>query len=382
MVLSLGKLKDEEKNLEYDRKRKWNTKSSSLIYFISNRCSQTLGGVQTIMRLIEEALPEQRFIEIPLVYSKKDIKRDKLPNTEIYSLALNKSEKIKQYINIFDQNEELSEVAIKPNSKMVVFGVQKLALLSKKDLARNEVIIFQSNRPDITFGVKDGEKVPFILEEKIKYIDKFLFYTEEDKKEIMKILDNSGVKYNFKSYIVPNPSKTPRKQICKYTNNVMYMGRFDIIQKNIKEYIKLADRIYPKYRVNAYGDGISKILLELSKVNVEGYISDISEVAHKNSILLLLSNYEGFGNVIVEAYSVGMPVIVYDSYPAAKSIVTPNAGKLIPYGDLDGVIEAIEEILKDEETFKKYSDGAFEESKKYVREDIVKKYIDVIMDEL
>lgn len=162
----------------------------------------------------------------------------------------------------------------------------------------------------------------------------------------------------------------------------MYMGRFDIIQKNIKEYVKLADRLYPKYNVNAYGDGISKIFMEFSKVNVKGYIKDIAEVAHENSILLLLSNYEGFGNVLVEAYSVGMPVIVYDSYPAAKSIVTPNAGKLVPYGDIDSVINAIEEILKDEETFKRYSDGAFEESKKYVREDIVKKYVNVIMDEV
>ena len=45
----------------------------------------------------------------------------------------------------------------------------------------------------------------------------------------------------------------------------MYMGRFDIIQKNIKEYVKLADRIYPKYQINAYGDGISKVLLRAFK---------------------------------------------------------------------------------------------------------------------
>ena len=80
---------------------------NNLIYFISNRCSQTLGGVQTIIRLIEESLPDQKFIEIPLIYSKKDIKLDKVPNAEIYSLALNKSEKIKQYINIFEQDDEL-----------------------------------------------------------------------------------------------------------------------------------------------------------------------------------------------------------------------------------------------------------------------------------
>lgn len=359
-----------------------NNFNSDLIYFISNRCSQTLGGVQTIIRLIEEALPNQKFIEIPIVHNKKDIKLEKLPNVEVYSIVSSKSEKIKHYINIFEDSDALNEIAIVPNSKIVVFGVQKLALLSKKDLMNNEVIIFQSNRPDITFGTMESDKVPFILEDKIKYIDKFLFYTEEDKKEILRILDNSNVYYNFKSYIVPNPSKTPRNQICKFTNNVMYMGRFDIIQKNIKEYVKLADRLYPKYNVNAYGDGISKIFMEFSKVNVKGYIKDIAEVAHENSILLLLSNYEGFGNVLVEAYSVGMPVIVYDSYPAAKSIVTPNAGKLVPYGDIDSVINAIEEILKDEETFKRYSDGAFEESKKYVREDIVKKYVNVIMDEV
>lgn len=339
--------------------------NNNLIYFISNRCSQTIGGVQTIIRLIEKAIPEQKFIEIPIVYNKKDLKLDKLSNVETYSITLNKSQK-------------LHKATIVPGSKVVVFGVQKLLLLSKKDLARNEIIIFQSNRPDITFGTMNGNTVPFILEDRIKYIDKFLFYTEEDKKEINRILKNSKVQYDFKSYIVPNPSKTSRNQLCKYTNNVMYLGRFDIIQKNIKEYIKLADRLYPKYRINAYGDGISKILLELSKVNIKGVISDISEVAHENSILLLLSNYEGFGNVLVEAYSVGMPVIVYNSYPAAKSIVAPGAGKLISFGDTQGVVNAIEEILKDKDTFKKYSDCAFVESKKYIRKDIINRYIEVI----
>ncbi|WP_236913136.1 glycosyltransferase [Clostridium sp. Cult1] len=357
--------------------------NNNIVYFLSNRCSQTIGGVQTIIRLIEEAMPKQKFVEIPLVHNKKDIKLDKLSNVETYSIASSKSEKLKRYINIFDpNNKQIQEEIIEPNSKIVVFGVQKLIFLSKTDLQKNEIIIFQSNRPDITFGTIDSNKIPFILEDRIKYIDKFLFYTEEDRKEIIKILENSKVEYNFKSYIVPNPSKTSRIQICKYTNNLMYMGRFDIIQKNIKEYVKLADRIYPKYQINAYGDGISKVLLELSKVNVKGVIKDISEVAYDNSILLLLSNYEGFGNVIVEAYSVGMPVIVYDSYPAAKSIVVPGAGKLIPYGDIEGVERAIEEILKDEDTFKSYSDKAFQESKKYVKEDIVKKYIEVIWDDL
>ncbi|MBU5595137.1 glycosyltransferase [Amphibacillus sp. MSJ-3] len=361
----------------------WKNDHNKPVYFISNKCSQTIGGVQTKIRLIEEALPQQSFIEIPLVYNQKDIKLEKLPNVEIYSKVTGrKKPKDERRINLFENNNGKIKEKLNPkDSRLIVFGVQKLFFISNKILENNEIIIFQSNRPDVTFGTIESKKVPFILLDKIKYIDKFLFYTEEDKREIMFILNNSKVEYKFKSYVVPNPSKTIRKQISKYTNNLIYMGRFDMIQKNIKEYTRLAERLYPKYKINAYGDGIRKSLLDNSKVNVGGVIKDISQVADQNSILLLLSNYEGFGNVILEAYSVGMPVVVYDSYPAARSIVTNKAGKLVPYGDIAGVENAIEEILKDEATFQMYSNNAFEESKKYVKEDIINSYIHVIWDD-
>src|SRR5699024_2368392 len=227
--------------------------------FISNRCSQTIGGVQTKIRLIEKALPDQKFIEVPLIYNQKDIKLDKLPNVEIHGRALDENKNKKRSFNLFEANgDKHKKKGIQSNSKLIVFGVQKLFFLSKNILENNEIIIFQSNRPDITFGMIESKKVPFILLDKVKYIDKFLFYTEADKKEIIQILDNSKADYHFKSYIVPNPSKTGRKQISKYSNNLMYMGRFDLIQKNIKEYVRLADRSHPNYKINAYVDGIIK----------------------------------------------------------------------------------------------------------------------------
>ena len=338
--------------------------NSQPIYFFSNKSTKTIGGVQTRIRLIEESMPEQKFIEIPLINNKKENQLERLPNVKIYNRFTDRG-----------QNQEFE-----PNSKIIVFGVQKLFFLPKDVLANNEIIIFQANRADVTFGTIASKRVPFVLMEKVKYIDKFLFYTEEDKKEIIQILDNSNAEYHFKSYIVPNPSKTPRKKTAQYSNYLMYLGRFDRIQKNIKEYVRLAERISPEYMINAYGSGNAQPLLERSKVNEKGIIEDISQVAHENSILLLLSNYEGFGNVIVEAFSVGMPVIVYDSYPAARSIVTNGAGKLVPYGDLDGVEKAIKDILKDKETYQSYSDQAFEESKKYEKNKIINRYIETIWD--
>lgn len=37
------------------------------IYFVSNKLTKTIGGVQTIMRLIEETFPDQCFIELPIM---------------------------------------------------------------------------------------------------------------------------------------------------------------------------------------------------------------------------------------------------------------------------------------------------------------------------
>lgn len=368
-----------------------------LIYFVSNRCSRTVGGVQTIIRLIEETCPEQTFIEIPLTFTKKELMLPELPNVQTYSLLVNKSSRLRQRLGIDYSRRTSREAAIIPGSKIIVFGVQKLALLSMEDLRNNEVIIFQSTRPDITFATLGSDRtssrvsrtsrdnapfanIPAVLEKRIPCIDKFLFYTEADRQEVMDLLERSQIPHRFRSYIVPNPSKTPRAKICSYTSSVMYMGRFDPLQKNIAEYIRLADRLDPSYTVNAYGDGVGRRALELSKVNVRGYIRDIREAARDNSILLLLSSSEGFGNVLVEAYSVGMPVIVYDSYPAARSVVKEGAGILVPFGDLDGVVAAIDEILASPETFQRYSEAAYAESANYIREDIIARYLSCIRD--
>ncbi|MDN6161597.1 MAG: glycosyltransferase, partial [Atopostipes sp.] len=207
---------------------------------------------------------------------------------------------------------------------------------------------------------------------------KFVTFTEEDKKIIKGIIDSSAIETDITWFTIPNPSKTKRKQQTSYTKNVMYLGRFDLVQKNVLEYAKIQKKLPNKFTLNMYGYGSAEPILKTLDLNLKGKIKDISEVANQNSILLLLSKSEGFGNVLVEAMSVGMPIIVYDSYPAAKSIVSEGVGKLIPYGESDQVIEAIQEILKDKETFEEFSNQAYQESKKYEKERIIQQYRKVL----
>ena len=346
------------------------------IYFVSNKSTKTIGGVQTIMRLIEEALPSQDFIELPFVDNESDHQYDLLPNVEV----IKPLKQINKFIDanfheVFNMN---SEGLLAGGSQIIVFGVQKLLLVPSDYLEKNEVIIFQSTRADLTFGLPKLSEVPNVLRDKVKHISKFVTFTEQDKKIIKDIIDNSGIKTDISWFTIPNPSKTKRRKLASYTKNVMYLGRFDLFQKNVLEYAKVQEKLPSEYTLNMYGYGPAETILKTMDLNLKGKINDISEVADENSILLLLSQSEGFGNVLVEAMSVGMPIIVYDSYPAASSIVVDGVGKLIPYGETNQVIQGIQDILKDKETFEKFSAKAYQESKKYDKERIVKRYKKVL----
>lgn len=347
-------------------------------YFVSNKSTKTIGGVQTIMRLIEEAHPNHSFIELPIVDSESDHYRQLLPNVEVVHLL----EKINNYLEtslqtLFEFEQEKKKL-LGGGSKLIIFGVQKLLLIPEDFLKNNEVIVFQSTRPDLTFGLPKLSQVPKLLENKVKHINKFVTFTKQDQQIIKGIIDQSDLKTQIQWFIIPNPSKTKRQKITRYTKNVMYLGRFDLFQKNILEYIKIDQKLDKDFQLNMYGYGPAEPLLKSFNLNVKGKIDDISEVAADNSILLLLSSSEGFGNVLIEAMSVGMPIIVYDAYPAAKSIVSEGVGKLIPFGETDQVIAAIENILASPEDFEKFSTRAYQVAAKYEKDKILKKYQEVL----
>ncbi len=349
---------------------------SKQIYFVSNKSTKTIGGVQTIMRLIEESFPNRQFTELPFVDNENDHQYNLLPNVEVIK-------PLKQINALIDASfQEIFNIddtgLLVGGAQIIVFGVQKLLLVPETYLANNEVIIFQSTRPDLTFGLPNLTEVPQLLQNKVEYIDKFVTFTKADKKIIKDIIDHSNIQTNITWFTIPNPSKTKREKQTAYTKNVMYLGRFDFFQKNVLEYAKIHEKLPDGFRLNMYGYGAAEPVLKTLGLNLMGKINDISEVADQNSVLLLLSQSEGFGNVLVEAMSVGMPVVVYNSYPTAESIVTDGVGKLIPYGETDQVVEAVQEILKDRETFEQYAEKAYQESKKYQKETIVKQYRNVL----
>ncbi len=121
---------------------------------------------------------------------------------------------------------------------------------------------------------------------------------------------------------------------------IIYVGRL-VNGKNLFRWLDIAVSIYHKNsntRFTIYGEGILRSELEeysirigiSDKVRFMGYTSEIAAAYLNADLLLFLSEYESFGNVVVESILCGTPVIataipsmqeIFENYP---QFLVPN----------------------------------------------------------
>ncbi len=108
-------------------------------------------------------------------------------------------------------------------------------------------------------------------------------------------------------------------------------------------------RAHPRAALVIVGDGpeggslklkIKNLKLE-NHVFLESYTSDLDHYYRGADVLLLTSNYEGYGRVPVEAASAGLPVVMTD--------VGVAIGKVVPVGDRQAVVAALRELIEHRE---------------------------------
>jgi CDP-glycerol glycerophosphotransferase (TagB/SpsB family)/glycosyltransferase involved in cell wall biosynthesis len=154
-------------------------------------------------------------------------------------------------------------------------------------------------------------------------------------------------------------------------NHWAYLGRLEY-QKNPMALIDLGKHIIEKNSdlvINVYGDGPLKAELEaeITKYHLEniiilkGYESNKKKVFSENNGLVMFSRFEGYPYVILEAYAHGKPVVLFDTFPAAKELVNNgDTGYLVDDGNIEDLFEKIKlankiKAYNIEEQFKLYS---------------------------
>lgn len=187
----------------------------------------------------------------------------------------------------------------------------------------------------IGYYYKSWQEETFIIP---KY-DQFVVLTKEDK-DLW-----SGKIGNVIN--IPNIAEVYNDELPKLENkHAIAVGRLDG-QKSFDRLIDIWTDIHktnPDWILNIYGQGPDEQKLRdmissnglINVVNIFPPVKNIRDKYKNSSILLMTSTYEGWGLVLSEAMSCGLPVVAYACKCGPKDIITDNVdGYCIPNGNKD-----------------------------------------------
>lgn len=189
-----------------------------------------------------------------------------------------------------------------------------------------------------------------------------------------------------KIFVIYNPVKKPKKirdykRSMKNELYITYIGRVMLDgQKNLRLLIssikKLSKNYSGKIIIDLWGDGeVTKLKNYIKlmgfdkkvKFNWHGWVENPWNEIEVIDMLVLTSTFEGFGMVLTEAISRGIPVVATDYPVGARDIIVPGVnGELCEYSE-DSIVVAILKISRKKAdgeqikaTMKKFSFDSFE----------------------
>lgn len=205
----------------------------------------------------------------------------------------------------------------------------------------------------------------------IKKIDIFITLTEKDASQWKKL----GIKVN----VIPNPvtdypDSIDTNKPCHH--RIISVGRLNHqkgFDKLIKAFSLISDK-HPKWKIDIFGQG--ELESELNNLiinnNLQGRIKihnptkNIYKEYLRSDFYVLSSKFEGFGLVLVEAMSCGIPVISFDCAHGPNEIITDGYdGFLVENGNINILAKKMDWLIEHRSERQKMGAQARISAKKY-----------------
>ncbi len=175
------------------------------------------------------------------------------------------------------------------------------------------------------------------------------------------LLENIQKHYpKVQGVVIPNVVNTdkfrPVQPIKKEKKTILHISTLDDKSKNISGLIRAVSQLAKErndFILNIIHEKRNKFIEELvqtehlhSIVHFLGRKNEDEVVSHiqESDFLILFSNYETFGCVIVEAFACGKPVIA-TNIGALPELVNENRGLLVPVRDEAALCQAMSQML-------------------------------------
>lgn len=174
---------------------------------------------------------------------------------------------------------------------------------------------------------------------------------------------------------------------CK---RVIAVGRFDY-QKGFDRLVKAweivcRDEHLKDWRLDIFGQGEWCEMLQSmiderdmqDRICLNAPTERIFDEYRGSSIIVMSSNYEGFGMVLVEAMSCGVPAISFDCVCGPKEIINHGEnGMIVKNDDIEGLAEAMKIMMRDDNARKRMGENAKKVVDTYSEEVVMKKWINL-----
>ncbi|MEA2170137.1 MAG: hypothetical protein QOF76_3437, partial [Solirubrobacteraceae bacterium] len=131
---------------------------------------------------------------------------------------------------------------------------------------------------------------------------------------------------------------------------------------------------HPDWQLRIYGAGpqrrpLRRLIVEHGlhdNVFLMGQTRHLGEALGNGSIFALPSRFEGFGMVLIEAMSKGLPVVAFACPRGPDEIVShAHDGLLVPDGDLEGLGTALLTLVEDPDRRRRYGARALQKAQQY-----------------
>ncbi|MDK1493750.1 glycosyltransferase family 4 protein [Sinorhizobium sp. 7-81] len=195
-----------------------------------------------------------------------------------------------------------------------------------------------------------------------------------------------------KAEIIPNPVTLPPDvaRVPSQGTRVVAVGRLEK-QKGfdlLLQAFSYVARSVPTAELTIFGDGSQRGALEHlardlgigDNVKMPGVTRFPLEWVGAGDIFVLSSRFEGFPNVLLEAMTAGLPSIAFDcSWGPSEILSSPDAGLLVPPGDIRQLSEAILSLIADPALRNKLSTcGSAAASARYATSSVLQQWDNVI----